>query len=164
MIEPELVALARSFLEQCRARAILAATAESCTGGLIAAALTSVAGSSDVFDRSFITYSNAAKHEMLGVPDELIERCGAVSAEVAMAMAEGCLERSNAHIAMSATGIAGPGGGSQDKPVGLVHVAVARAGLQTIDEICLFGDVGREQVRRLTVDAALRLALARLEV
>ena len=163
MIEPNEVALARSFLEQCRQRAMLAATAESCTGGLIAAALTSVAGSSDVFDRAFITYSNAAKHEMLGVPTELIERCGAVSEEVAKAMAEGCLQHSNAHIAISVTGIAGPGGGSEDKPVGLVHVAVAREGWETIDEVCRFGDAGRDVVRRLTVDAALRLALARLD-
>lgn len=162
MTEPDAVALASSFLDRCRARAILAATAESCTGGLIAAALTSVAGSSDVFDRAFITYSNAAKHEMLGVPTELIERFGAVSTEVAKAMAEGCLARSNAQIAMSVTGIAGPGGGSADKPVGLVHVCVARDGLETIDEVCRFGDIGREVVRRLTVEAALRLALRRI--
>ncbi|MCZ8183375.1 MAG: nicotinamide-nucleotide amidohydrolase family protein [Beijerinckiaceae bacterium] len=117
--------LAREVLALARARGLTIATAESCTGGLVAAALTSIAGSSDVMDRGFVTYSNAAKTAMLGVPAPLIASVGAVSAEVAAAMAEGALRASGAGLAVSITGIAGPGGGSATKPVGLVHFAAA---------------------------------------
>src|SRR6201996_2211190 len=111
---------AEALLAACRAKGIMLATAESCTGGLIAAALTAIAGSSDVVDRGFVTYSNEAKHQMIGVPMALIETHGAVSEQVAAAMAEGALARSRAAIAVSVTGVAGPSGGSADKPVGLV--------------------------------------------
>src|SRR3982751_3041231 len=121
-------ALARSLLDLCRSRKLTIATAESCTGGLVAAALTAIPGSSDVVDRGFVTYSNAAKTEMLGVPADLIATHGAVSEPVARAMAEGALSRSNADVAVAITGIAGPDGGSDAKPVGLVHLAAARNG------------------------------------
>jgi nicotinamide-nucleotide amidase len=117
------------LLEKYRQRHWRIATAESCTGGMVAAALTEIAGSSDVFDRGFVTYSNQAKTDMLGIPAELIARHGAVSAEVAQAMAVGTLSHSNADVALSITGIAGPGGGSHEKPVGLVFLACARKGL-----------------------------------
>jgi len=133
------------------------ATAESCTGGLIAGALTAVPGSSDVVERGFVTYSNEAKTQMLGVSAELISDVGAVSADVAEAMASGALMRSNADIAVAVTGIAGPGGGSADKPVGLVFVAAAsRAGENDCVEF-RFGEVGRDGVRDQTVLEALRL-------
>jgi nicotinamide-nucleotide amidase len=119
---------AASLLAACRSKGIMLATAESCTGGLIAAALTAIAGSSDVVDRGFVTYSNQAKHQMIGVPMALIEAHGAVSEEVAGAMAEGALARSQAAIAISVTGVAGPGGGSVEKPVGLVCFGLACTG------------------------------------
>jgi nicotinamide-nucleotide amidase len=124
-VTPTPARLAREVLTLARARGQTIATAESCTGGLVAAALTSIAGSSDVMDRGFVTYSNAAKTAMLGVPASLIAEVGAVSADVAAAMAEGALRASGASLAVSITGIAGPGGGSAAKPVGLVHFAVA---------------------------------------
>jgi nicotinamide-nucleotide amidase len=138
-----------------RARGWLLVTAESCTGGLIAAACTSVAGSSDWFDRGFVTYSNAAKTEMLHVPAALIANHGAVSEEVALAMAQGALAMSSAHLAVAVTGIAGPGGGSPDKPVGTVWIATARAGTPGQAQCFLFsGD--RSSVRMQTVVQALR--------
>jgi nicotinamide-nucleotide amidase len=124
-VTPTPARLAREVLTLARARGQTIATAESCTGGLVAAALTSIAGSSDVMDRGFVTYSNAAKTAMLGVPASLIAEVGAVSADVAAAMAEGALRASGASLAVSITGIAGPGGGSAAKPVGLVHFAIA---------------------------------------
>jgi nicotinamide-nucleotide amidase len=133
-------------------------TAESCTGGMVAAALTDIAGSSNVFDRGFITYSNDAKVEMLGVDHALILAHGAVSAEVAQAMAEGALKHSRAQIAVSITGIAGPGGGSVLKPVGLVHFACIKADQM----VCVkkwFGDLGRDQVRQAAVQEALQLVM-----
>jgi nicotinamide-nucleotide amidase len=133
------------------------ATAESCTGGLIAALLTEVAGSSDVVDRGFVTYSNAAKVECLGVPTALLAQYGAVSREVAMAMAEGALAASGAGIAVAVTGIAGPGGGSVGKPVGLVHLAAAARGRPTLHEEARFGDIGRSPVRLATVIKAMEL-------
>jgi nicotinamide-nucleotide amidase len=137
-----------------RAAGLRIATAESCTGGLIAAACTSVAGSSDWFDRAFITYSNEAKTEMLGVPDYVIAVQGAVSESVAKAMAEGALSRSNAQMAISATGIAGPGGGTPTKPVGTVWLALARSGVPTQAwRLSLPGD--RAAVRSATVGHAL---------
>ncbi|MBT3558502.1 MAG: CinA family protein [Rhodospirillales bacterium] len=134
------------------------AMAESCTGGMIAAALTDIAGSSSVVERGFVTYTNEAKHEMLGVPAPLIEQVGAVSEEVARAMAEGAVSHSNAQISVSVTGVAGPGGGSDEKPVGLVHMAVAYEGRDTVHERHVFsGD--RQAVREQTVMAAFSLVL-----
>jgi nicotinamide-nucleotide amidase len=147
---------AAAVLALCRARGLTLATAESCTGGLIIGCLTDVAGSSDVVDRGFITYSNAAKTEMIGVPGGLIARVGAVSEAVARAMAEGALARSNADIAVAVTGIAGPGGATTEKPIGLVHFAWARRGGATRHARHVFpGD--RAAVRHATVDTALDL-------
>ena len=123
MTQAALRAAARSVLQRARSRGLKIATAESCTGGLVAAALTEIAGSSDVFDRGFVTYSNDAKHVVLDVPTAILKRYGAVSAETAAAMAQGALRYSLAEIAVAITGIAGPGGGSKQKPVGLVHFA-----------------------------------------
>ena len=128
----ESIILARRVLDACFARKLKIATAESCTGGLIAGALTEIAGSSDVFERGFVTYSNEAKHDLLDVPDQLLAEHGAVSAEVAEAMALGALEHSRAHFALSVTGIAGPDGGSADKPVGLVHFGLAQSERPTL--------------------------------
>jgi nicotinamide-nucleotide amidase len=139
-----------------RARGLLLATAESCTGGLIAAALTEIAGSSDVVDRGFVTYSNAAKAEMLGVPAEMIASHGAVSEPVARAMAEGALQRSDAAVTIAVTGIAGPGGGSPDKPVGTVWFGCACRGDPTVTECRVFpGD--RSAIRTATVRRAFEL-------
>lgn len=151
-----------ALLALCRARGLKLATAESCTGGLIIGCLTEIAGSSDVVDRGFITYSNAAKTEMIGVPAGLIARVGAVSEAVARAMAEGALARSNADIAVAVTGIAGPSGATADKPVGLVHFACARRGGMTRHQRRVFpGD--RAAVRQATIDAALDLVRAKVE-
>lgn len=124
-IKLSIPALARRVLSEARRNGLTIATAESCTGGMVAAALTGIAGSSDVFDRGFVTYSNAAKAAMIGVPPQLIAEHGAVSAEVVAAMAEGALRASGAGLAVAITGVAGPGGGTAQKPVGLVHLAVA---------------------------------------
>ena len=153
---------ARQVLEAARARGLMVATAESCTGGLVAAALTEIAGSSDVVDRGFVTYSNAAKQELLGVPGELIQRHGAVSEPVARAMAEGALARSAAGVTVSITGIAGPSGGSAEKPVGLVWFATALKGAETLSVERRFGDLGRSGVRAAATDHALALLLERL--
>ena len=152
---------ARALLARCKAERLTIATAESCTGGLIAAALTAIPGSSAVVDRGFVTYSNEAKTEMLGVPTDLIARRGAVSAEVARAMAEGALKHSKADLTVAVTGIAGPDGGTAEKPVGLVHIAAARRGGARLHEEMLYGDIGRDNVRFETVASALAL-LARL--
>ncbi len=147
---------ATALLERCRAKGLHIATAESCTGGLIAGALTEIAGSSDVVERGFVTYSNEAKQEMLAVPEAMIAAHGAVSAEVAEAMALGALARSGAALAVSATGIAGPGGATADKPVGLVYLGIARRGGHAKAERFVFaGD--RAAVRQATVAEALRL-------
>jgi len=159
MIDDAILADAAQLLEECRARGLRLATAESCTGGLIAATLTAIAGSSDVLDRGFVTYSNAAKTEMLGVPPELIARVGAVSEEVAARMAEGALARSRAEIAVSVTGVAGPGGGSAEKPVGLVWFGLAARGGATRAERDLFGG-DRTEVRRRSLARALKLLRA----
>ncbi len=145
------------LLQQFRDQGLKLATAESCTGGLLSALLTEIPGSSDVFERGFVTYSNEAKIEMLGVEPALICEYGAVSAQVAIAMALGAKQASLADIAVSVTGIAGPGGGSDEKPVGLVHIAAARNGFEPIHEECRFGDIGRPKVRVRTVDSALGL-------
>ncbi|MGA3000150.1 MAG: nicotinamide-nucleotide amidohydrolase family protein [Acetobacteraceae bacterium] len=134
MIPDDLLAEAEALLAACRAKGILLATAESCTGGLIAATLTAIAGASDVVDRGFVTYSNEAKHELVGVPMGLIQTDGAVSETVARAMAEGALARSRATIAISVTGVAGPGGGTAEKPVGLLWFGLAKKGQPAISE------------------------------
>jgi nicotinamide-nucleotide amidase len=155
-------ALAEAVLARCREKKLMIATAESCTGGMIAGALTDIAGSSDVVERGFVTYSNRAKTEMLGVPAALIGRHGAVSAEVARAMASGALERAPVELAVAVTGIAGPGGGSADKPVGLVHLATARRGEELQSEHHVFPD-DRDAIRRATVERALELLIAAAE-
>lgn len=155
----EIDGAARAVLEAMRGRGWMVATAESCTGGLIAGALTEIAGSSDVVDRGFVTYSNAAKAEMLGVPAAVIEVRGAVSAEVAAAMAEGALARSEAQVTVAVTGVAGPGGGSVEKPVGTVWFGCAVVGQETVTERVVFpGD--RRAVRRATVLHALGMLRA----
>lgn len=151
--------LASQVLNAARGQGVMLATAESCTGGLVSAALTAIAGSSDVFDRGFATYSNEAKAELLGVPMALIEDKGAVSSEVAAAMAEGALAHSKAKLAVSITGIAGPGGGSEDKPVGLVWFGLAGRNIDTQTVEKRFGDVGRDEVRAKSVETALGLFL-----
>jgi nicotinamide-nucleotide amidase len=152
---------AESLLAACRSRGIMLATAESCTGGLIAATLTAIAGSSDVVDRGFVTYSNGSKHEMIGVPMPLLETHGAVSEEVARAMAEGALVRSRAAIVVAVTGVAGPGGGSADKPVGLVCFGLARTGQTVVSEQQVFpGD--RAAIRAATVVHAFNMIRAAL--
>ncbi len=156
MFSPEVLVLAETVLEKCRQAGIQIATAESCTGGLIAGALTAVAGSSDVVDRGFVTYTNEAKHQMLGVPENLFTTVGAVSEEVARAMSEGALKHSESAISVSVTGIAGPGGGTEIKPVGLVHMAVACTGKSTRHERHVF-DGDRTQVRNATVLHSLLL-------
>lgn len=143
-----------ALLQVCRERGLMLATAESCTGGLVAGCLTAIAGSSDVVDRGFVTYTNEAKHEMLGVPMQLIEDHGAVSEPVARAMAVGAVARARADVAVAVTGIAGPGGATPDKPVGLVHFAAARRGGETISEHhVLPGD--RTDVRVASVTIAI---------
>jgi len=152
---------AKRLLDLYRGRGLRVAAAESCTGGLVAAALTAVPGSSDVFECSFVTYSNGAKQKLLGVPTATLRRYGAVSAETAAAMARGALRRSSADCVVSITGIAGPSGGSKDKPVGLVHFAAASRNGKTLARRRLFGNVGRQMVRELSALEALAL-LARL--
>ncbi len=152
-----LIAEAAALLERCRAAGLTLATAESCTGGLIAAVLTEVPGSSDVVERGFVTYSNAAKTEMLGVEAQLIATRGAVSAEVARAMAEGALAASPADLAIAITGIAGPGGGTADKPVGLVFLCAARRGVAHAPARLNLAETGRGQIRLAAVHAAFRL-------
>ena len=161
MCPDDIETLARRVVEAAAARRLTVATAESCTGGLVSAALTSVAGSSAVVERGFVTYSNAAKSELLGVPAALIDRHGAVSEPVARSMAGGALARSVAQVSVAVTGIAGPGGGTADKPVGLVHFAAAGPeGLVHVER--RFGDIGREAVRLASVRVALDLLLDRI--
>lgn len=157
MINPALTAAARALLDLCRTRRLKIATAESCTGGLVAATLTDIPGSSDVVDRAFVTYSNAAKQTMLGVPPPLLERFGAVSRETAEAMARGALSHAPVHLAVSVTGIAGPGGGVPGKPVGLVHFAACSRTRRIAYQERQFGDIGRTQVREASVAVALAM-------
>ena len=162
MLADGLLREAERLLAACRARGVTLATVESCTGGLIAAALTAVARSSDVFDCGFVTYSNVAKHDLVGVPLSLIAECGAVSEGVARAMAQGGLDRSSASIAVSVTGVAGPGGGSALKPVGLVCFGLAQTGQATIAVTSRFaGD--RAAIRAAAVSRALALIHQALE-
>ena len=152
-----LVQMAELLLGDCRDAKLKIAAAESCTGGLIAALLTEIPGSSDVVERGFVTYSNEAKRDCLGVPGDLIVDSGAVSEPVARAMAEGAINNSRAHIAVSVTGVAGPGGGTALKPVGLVHFGSARRGKKIIHEVQRFGDLGREEIRIKSVEFALEM-------
>jgi nicotinamide-nucleotide amidase len=155
-----LPALARLVLSEARARGLTIATAESCTGGMVAAALTAIAGSSDVVDRAFVTYSNTAKTVMLGVPESLIATYGAVSAEVAAAMAEGALRAAKTGLTVAITGVAGPGGGSAAKPVGLVHLAAASAhGAVNRIERRYDPALGRAGIRKAATRDALLLLL-----
>jgi nicotinamide-nucleotide amidase len=151
------VSRAREIIEVCAGAGIKIAVAESCTGGLVAGVLTEIAGSSAVVDRGFVTYSDAAKTDMLGVPAELIRRFGAVSRETALAMVAGALARSNADVAISITGIAGPGGGSAEKPVGLVHFGAMRKGSPARHVARTFPNEGRDAIRAAAVGEALDL-------
>lgn len=157
MIEEELRTAARRLLDACRSGDLKLAVAESCTGGLLAAALTEIPGSSDVFDRGFVTYSDAAKQAMLGVPAWVLESTGAVSRETAEAMAAGALERSGADLAAAVTGVAGPGGGTPAKPVGLVHLAAAHRDGRATHRERRYGDLGRAEIRRRSVIDALAM-------
>lgn len=157
-----LVDTATALLERCRRAGLMLATAESCTGGLIAAMLTEVPGSSDVVDRGFVTYSNDAKAECLGVDATVIARDGAVSEAVARLMAEGALLRSRADRAVAVTGVAGPGGGTEAKPVGLVHLAVAVRGGPILHREMRYGPRTRSEIRLATVTTALELVAASL--
>jgi nicotinamide-nucleotide amidase len=151
----ELRAAATAALDACRARKLKVATAESCTGGLVAGALTEIAGSSDVVDRGFVTYSNEAKQQMLGVSSETIKNFGAVSRQTAEEMARGALGKANADLVVAITGIAGPGG--KDKPVGLVHFAAASRGGALTHKEMRYGDIGRGEVRGKSVLEALHM-------
>ena len=158
----EIEELAATVLQRARARGVTVATAESCTGGLVAGALTAIAGSSDVVEGGMVTYSNAAKTRLLGVEAELVAAVGAVSEEVARAMAAGAVQRLGVRLSVSITGIAGPGGGSAEKPVGLVHFATCDASGETRHRERRFGDIGRAQVREASVRIALEMMLERL--
>lgn len=149
--------LAEEALRLARGIGLTIATAESCTGGLVAGALTEIPGSSDAFDRGFVTYSNAAKTEMIGVPAPLIEAHGAVSEAVARAMAAGALNAAGAGLAVAITGVAGPGGGTQAKPVGLVHFAAARVDRPAIHREKRFGALSRREIREASVLVALEM-------
>lgn len=157
MFPVDLLNEAAALLDRLRAQGLRLATAESCTGGLIAALFTEIAGSSDVVERGFVTYSNAAKTELLGVADDLLARHGAVSEPVARAMVQGALTHSHANVAVSVTGVAGPGGGTDAKPVGLVHIAALRKGGDMLHQECRFGAIGRGPIRLASVAVALQL-------
>ena len=159
MFSDALRASARSVIDGCLKRGWMLVTAESCTGGLIAACLTDIAGSSAVFDRGFVTYHNDAKKNLLGVDQALLDSVGAVSEQAAREMAEGALKASQAAIAVSCTGIAGPGGATHGKPIGLVHIAVACCRQSTQHQRMEYGDIGRSAVREKTVRDALGMVL-----
>jgi nicotinamide-nucleotide amidase len=157
MFATSLIRSAEEILDLCRARRLLLATAESCTGGLLAALVTEVPRSSKVFERGFVTYSNDSKMDLLGVSSDLIDRHGAVSEQVALAMAEGALKHSRASMAVSITGVAGPGGGTKDKPGGLVFLACTRNGKDTIYSRLELGTKPRNDIRQAAVVDAIRL-------
>jgi len=157
MPQDELIQRAHALLDLCRRKGLKLAAAESCTGGLLAATLTEIPGSSDVFERGFVTYSNEAKETMLGVPALILAMHGAVSRETAEAMARGALAHAPVELAAAITGIAGPGGAVEGKPVGLVHLAAAARSGRRILEERKYGDVGRAQVRRASVIDALTM-------
>ena len=153
----DIMSMAEATIRDFTAAGLMLSTAESCTGGLIAGALTEISGSSAVVDRGFVTYTNTAKMEMLGVQEETLLRFGAVSEETARQMVHGALFRSRAEIAVAVTGIAGPGGGSAEKPVGLVHLASKSRAGALIHRKMLYGDIGRSEVRLATIRTALEL-------
>jgi nicotinamide-nucleotide amidase len=153
----DIISMAETIIRDFTAAGLMVSTAESCTGGLIAGALTEISGSSAVVDRGFVTYTNTAKIEMLGVQAETLLRFGAVSEETARQMVHGALFRSRAEIAVAVTGIAGPGGGSAEKPVGLVHLAAKSRAGTLIHRKMLYGDIGRSEVRLATIRTALEM-------
>ena len=157
MFDQALLTIAEQLLADCRAKGLKISTVESCTGGLVAGLLTEIAGSSDVVDRGFVTYSNAAKIHSVGVSEQLIATHGAVSEPVAIAMAEGGLRHSQADLCVALTGVAGPGGGSSEKPVGLVHLAVAVKGQSTRHARCFFDAPTRAGIRKAAVSKALAM-------
>ena len=157
MLDDETHGAAVALLDLCKARKLMVATAESCTGGLLTATLTDIPGSSAVVDRGFVTYTNEAKHQMLGVPTATLEQHGAVSRETAEAMARGALAQAHADLAVSVTGIAGPGGATPGKPIGLVHFAAASRNGRLLHHERKFGDIGRGEVRRRSVLQALAM-------
>jgi nicotinamide-nucleotide amidase len=163
MFSPDLIARATELIARYKTAGLMAVTAESCTGGLIAGLLTEIPGSSNVVERGFVVYSNDAKQELLGVPAETLAAYGAVSSEAAVAMAEGALRASRAEVAVSVTGIAGPDGGTAAKPVGLVHFACARRGRPTVAREERFGDIGRGAVRFASIGVGLDLLEAALK-
>ena len=162
MFPKDLIEQASALLQSCRKAGVTVATAESCTGGLIAGCLTEIAGSSDVVDRGFVTYSNEAKNVMLDVPMRLIERHGAVSESVARTMAEGALAHSFAVLSVAVTGVAGPGGGTAEKPIGLVHLACAKRGGETRHREERYGDLGRAAIREATIRTAMEMLMEQL--
>jgi nicotinamide-nucleotide amidase len=152
------MSLAQQCFDLLFAHRLKLVTAESCTGGMLAAAITDLAGSSDIFERGFVTYSNAAKTEELGVDHELITQFGAVCEKVALAMAQGALTNSAADISLAVTGIAGPGGGSAEKPVGLVWFAVATH-KNLVSKVCHFGNLSRSEIRAKSVETAFQMLI-----
>ena len=162
MFPKDLIEQASALLQSCRKAGVTVATAESCTGGLIVGCLTEIAGSSDVVDRGFVTYSNEAKNVMLDVPMRLIERHGAVSESVARTMAEGALAHSFAVLSVAVTGVAGPGGGTAEKPVGLVHLACTKRGGKTRHREERYGDLGRSAIREATIRTAMEMLMEQL--
>lgn len=157
MFPLEIQTLSRLLIDEARARSLRLVTAESCTGGLVAGAICSISGASDVFERGFVTYTNRAKSEMLGVAGDLLADYGAVSEPVARAMAEGALRESNGHVAVAITGVAGPGGGTPMKPVGTVHFAVARANRSVTHRHERFDGEAREAIQLVAVRTALEM-------
>jgi len=157
MFSPTLISLATTVLDEARAKGMRITTAESCTGGLIAGLLTEIPGSSDVLECGFVAYSDQAKQDLLGIPGNLIAKHGAVSSAVAQAMAQGAAAHSKTQLAVAVTGIAGPGGGTAQKPVGLVHFAAYREGGAILHQERRFGDIGRAHVRLKSVETALTL-------
>jgi nicotinamide-nucleotide amidase len=162
MFSIEIETAARLLVGEAQERRLRLVTAESCTGGLVAAAIVNVPGASDVFDRGLVTYSNRAKQDLLGVGGDVLADYGAVSEPIARMMAEGALENSNAHVAVAITGVAGPGGGTELKPVGLVHFATARSNQSVQHRVERFGDIGREAIQLAAVEVALEMLLGRI--
>ena len=162
MFSLEIETLARLLIDEAAERRLRIVTAESCTGGLVSAAITAIAGSSAVFDRGLIVYSNHAKQDLLGVAGDMIADYGAVSEPVARMMAEGALENSNAHVSVAITGVAGPGGGTELKPVGLVHLATCRANQSVQHRVERFGDIGRHEIQMAATQMALEMLRERI--
>ncbi len=162
MFSLEIETLARLVIDDARAKSLRIVTAESCTGGLVAAAICSISGASDVFERGFVAYTNRAKQELLGISGDMIADLGAVSEPIARMMAEGAVEHSHAHVAVSITGVAGPGGGSPLKPVGTVHFATARANQSVHHRLEIFEFETRWEVQMAAVQVALEMLRERL--